>query len=92
MEIKGIKYVGPIFDNSGYAQACRGNIMALYNKGVPLTLSSISFEAVRPDLGEEGDILTGLVDRDIDYNIVFIHTTPEFTLEELLVLLVYSMI
>jgi len=78
MEIKGIKYIGPIFDNSGYAQACRGNIMALYNKGVPITLSSISFENVRPDLGEEGDVLNDLVNKEIDYNIVFIHTTPEF--------------
>lgn len=78
MKIKGIKYIGPIFDPSGYAQACRGNIMALHSQGVPLTLAPISFEPTRPDLGSEGKLLNGLVDKKIDYNIVFIHTTPEF--------------
>lgn len=78
MKIKGIKYIGPIFDNSGYAQACRGNIMALHKLGVPVTLAPISFEKIRPDLGSYGDILKKLVNNPIDYNIVFIHTTPEF--------------
>jgi len=78
MKITGIKYIGPIFDPSGYAQACRGNIMALHSQGVPLTLAPISFEPTRPDLGAEGKILNSLVDKKIDYNIVFIHTTPEF--------------
>ena len=77
-EIKGIKYIGPILDNSGYAQACRGNIMALHKLGIPLTLSPISFEKLRPDLGEHEDTLKSLINKKIDYNIVFIHTTPEF--------------
>ena len=78
MEIKGIKYIGPIFDGSGYAKACRGNILALHSQGVPVTLAPISFEQIRPDLSEEGDILKSLTNKDIDYNIVIIHTTPEF--------------
>jgi len=78
MEIKGIKYVGPILDGSGYAQACRGNIRALHALGVPITLSTISFESIRPDLGEEGEFLKSLIDKKIDYNVVIIHTTPEF--------------
>lgn len=78
MEIKGIKYIGPIFDGSGYAQATRGNIAALNKQGVPLTLSPISFEAVRPNLEGEGAFLKSLVNKKIEYNIVLIHTTPEF--------------
>lgn len=77
MEIKGIKYIGPIFDQSGYAQASRGNILALHSLGVPLTLSPISFEAAKPDLGEDGKVLHRLVEKGIDYNIVIIHATPE---------------
>lgn len=77
-DIKGIKYVAPIFDGSGYAKAARGNVLALHKLGVPLTISPISFEKLRPDLGEDGKVLEGLVNKDIDYNIVFIHTTPEF--------------
>lgn len=78
MEVKGIKYIGPIFDGSGYAKACRGNIMALHSLGIPVTLSPISFEKLRPSLGEEEEILKSLVKKDIDYNVVFIHSTPEF--------------
>lgn len=79
MQIKGIRYTAPIFDNSGYGKASRGNIMSLYNLGIPITLNPISFESAKPDLLEnESIILNSLVNKDIDYNINFIHTTPEF--------------
>jgi len=78
MEIKGIKYISPTFDNSGYAKASRGNILALHRLGIPLTLSPVSFEKMRPDLGIDGPILQGLVNKEIDYNIVITHLTPEF--------------
>jgi len=80
VEIKGIKYIAPFFDNSGYGKAARGNIFALHQQGIPLTLKPVSFETVRPDLGNDGEILNGLVNKDIDYNVVIIHTTPEFWL------------
>jgi glycosyltransferase involved in cell wall biosynthesis len=78
MEIKGIKYIAPFLDNSGYAQASRGNILALHKAGIPLTLKPMSFEHARPDLGENGRIINSLIDKKIDYNIVIIHSTPEF--------------
>jgi glycosyltransferase involved in cell wall biosynthesis len=78
MEIKGIKYTAPLLDNSGYAQASRGNILALHSLGIPLTLDPITFEETHPDLGENGKILKSLIKKDIDYNIHIIHTTPEF--------------
>lgn len=82
MKIKGIKYISPTFDASGYAQASRGNIMALHSLGVPLTLAPVSFEKAKPDLGEEGKLLKSLVNKEIEYNIVIIHTTPEFWSKE----------
>ncbi len=78
MKIQGIRYTGPIFDNSGYARASRGNILALHNAGVPVTLNPISFEQIKPDLGVDGEILKSLVQKDISYNVNIIHTTPEF--------------
>lgn len=78
MTIKGVKYIGPIFDNSGYAKACRGNILALHAMGVPITLDPISFEKSKPDLGEDGVLLTSLMDTKVNYDTVIIHTTPEF--------------
>ena len=44
MVIKGIKYTAPVLDNSGYAKAARGNILALHKAGVPVTVNPISFE------------------------------------------------
>jgi glycosyltransferase involved in cell wall biosynthesis len=78
MELRGIKYVAPIYDGSGYAQASRGNILALHELGVPLTLKPISFEPVRPKLGADNVVLKELENKEIDYNVVLVHTTPEF--------------
>lgn len=77
MEIKGIKYVGPVFDASGYAQAARGYILALHRLGIPITINSVSFEEGMSDFGEVGNILSKLVNRNIEYNIVIIHLTVE---------------
>jgi len=78
LEIKGIKYINPIFDGSGYSQAGRQYVLALHKLGIPITLAPISFEAARPNLGEDEKILRSLVNKNIDYNIVLCHTTPEF--------------
>ncbi|MFA5409685.1 MAG: glycosyltransferase [Bacilli bacterium] len=77
MEIKGIKYISPIFDLSGYGQASRGYVLALHRMGIPLTLSPVSFESVKTDFGKNGEILRSLVNKPIDYNVVIIHLTPE---------------
>ena len=66
MEITGIKYKGPIFDQSGYGQACRGNILSLHKLGIPITLELLSFEQSHPDLGRHKEVLGGFVNKDID--------------------------
>jgi len=78
MEIKGIRYIGPMFDMSGYAQAARGYALSLHRLGIPLTIKAVSFEgAEKNDFGESGRVLRSLVNKDIDYNIVIIHLTVE---------------
>lgn len=76
--VKGIKYISPCLNNSGYAKAARGYILALHKQGVPLTVSPVSFEEAHPDLGADTNVIMGLIDKDIDYDTVVIHTTPEF--------------
>ena len=78
MEIKGIKFISCVEDGSGYAAAARKNIIALYKLGIPLTIKTVSFEPARPDLGEDGKIIRSLIDKDIDYNIIFCQLTPEW--------------
>ena len=77
-EFKGLKWIGPVKDNSGYAKASRGYVLALHRLGVPITISPISFEEATPDLGEDGKIIDSLIDKDIDYNVNLMHCTPEF--------------
>jgi len=77
MEIQGIKYVGPLFDLSGYGQASRGYVLALHKLGIPITLKPVSFEQGKTDFGENGKILQSLVNKPIDYNVVVMHLTPE---------------
>lgn len=73
-----IKYISPCLDNSGYGKASRGYILALHKLGVPITISPISFEGAHPELGEDGKVIKSLINKDIDYNVVIIHSTPEF--------------
>ena len=77
MEIKGIKYVGPLFDMSGYGQAARGYALALLRLGIPVTIKAVSFEEGSSDFGESGRILKSLMDKPVDYNVVIIHLTVE---------------
>ncbi len=73
----GVKYVGPIFDGSGYAEAARNYVLSIYRKGYPITLSPITFENTRPDLGEDGRILHSLINNQINYDKVILHSTPD---------------
>lgn len=77
MNLKGVKYIGPVFDSSGYAQAARGYVLSLYRLGIPVTIKSVSFEDGMSDFGEDGKILASLVDKKIDYNVVIIHLTAD---------------
>ena len=74
----GVKYIGPVFDGSGYAEAARNYVLSLYKKGYPVTLTPISFEQTRPELGEDGKILYSLVNNNtVDYDKVIVHSTPD---------------
>ncbi len=73
----GIKYIGPVFDPSGYAEAARNYVLSLHQKGYPITLAPISFEKTRPNLGENGRILNSLVGNRIDYDKLIVHCTPD---------------
>ncbi len=73
----GVKYIGPVFDGSGYAEAARNYVLSIYRKGYPITLAPISFEKTRPDLGEDGKILQSLINNNIDYDKIIVHSTPD---------------
>lgn len=72
-----IKYWSPYRDGSGYGSCSRHYIKALVDCGADITLSPVSFERTRPDLGDMGKFLDGYVNKQIDYDINLIHLTPE---------------
>jgi glycosyltransferase involved in cell wall biosynthesis len=75
--MKGVKYIGPVFDQSGYAEAARNYVLALHRLGVPVTVDAIRHSAGQPDLGADGEVLASLVDRSIEYDRIVVHATPD---------------
>ncbi len=77
--MKGVKYIGPIWDFSGYGEASRNYILALHKAGVPLTVQPHCFDKNAPPVGsdEEREILASLVGKAIDYDVVIVHLTPD---------------
>jgi glycosyltransferase involved in cell wall biosynthesis len=73
----GVKYIGPVFDGSGYAEAARNYVLAIHKKGYPIQLAPITFEKTRPDLGKDGEILRELVNNKVDYDKIIVHSTPD---------------
>lgn len=77
--MKGVKYIGPIFDFSGYSEAARNYVLALHRAGVPITLQPHCFDRDPPSVGSASDreILNSLVNKDIDFSTVIVHLTPD---------------
>jgi glycosyltransferase involved in cell wall biosynthesis len=75
--MRGVKYIGPVFDQSGYAEAARNYVLALHALGVPITVETVRHSQGQPDLGPDGEVLASLVDRAIDYDRVVVHATPD---------------
>jgi glycosyltransferase involved in cell wall biosynthesis len=77
--VKGVKYIGPVFDHSGYGEASRNYVLALHRAGIPITLQPHCFERDPPPVGTAADreIMNSVVNKNIDYDIVIVHLTPD---------------
>lgn len=78
MEIKGIKYICPCLDGSGYSEASRNYVFALLSQGIPLTIDPVFWDVTPPNLDpHERNVLGALINKPIDYNIVIMHVVPQ---------------
>lgn len=77
--MEGVKYIAPYKDMSGYGEASRNYILSLYKAGVPITIESRRFETNPPLIGtpEERQILASLENKDIPFETVIVHMTPD---------------
>ena len=75
----GVKYIGPVGDFSGYGEASRNYILSLNAKGVPITVTPRNFDPSPPPIAdkEKKEELERLIDKNIPYDIVIIHLTPD---------------
>jgi glycosyltransferase involved in cell wall biosynthesis len=71
-----LKYCGPVFDYSGYGEACRHDVKALVNASVNVTIEAPSYTLETSDYGELGLLCKNLQGKDIGYRVKIIHTTP----------------
>jgi len=77
--MRGVKYIGPVGDFSGYGEASRNYIFALHAKGIPVTVSPRNFDPNPPPIADENKrlLLGSLIDKQISYDVVIIHLTPD---------------
>jgi glycosyltransferase involved in cell wall biosynthesis len=71
-----LRYVIPN-DPSGYGQANRTDIMALYTAGINVSVEMLKQMTESADYGIAGDVVKRLTNRDIPYTIKITHVTPD---------------
>ena len=73
----GVKYCGTFQDYSGYGDANRMDICALFMAGVNVTTESIRQVGEKSNYGIPENISVGLEDRSIPYKVKILHITPD---------------
>ncbi len=77
--IEGIRYISCFEDFSGYGSAARNYVFSLYKRGVPITIQSRNFDPFPPEVvdREQKELLDSLAKKNIPYNKVIVHLTPD---------------
>lgn len=74
--VNSVAYISACLDSSGYAEAARNHIAALHTNGVKVTVTPISFEQFRSELGELGALIHSLVGSKENAPVHIVHSTP----------------
>ncbi len=72
-----LKYCGPVFDPSGYAEFARGFVKELDRSGIPISLEVVSYDKGHPDLGVDRELFENLRHRETDYRAKIINANPD---------------
>lgn len=76
-EVLGVRWMAPISDGSGYAEASRNYIAALATAGVDVSATAINFENVNTDYGRAGRFAEAALERRVNYPIQVMFLPPE---------------
>ena len=75
----GVKYLGPLFDSSGYAEFSRNNVAALHlYSNVTVTTENVTFENQKTHFGKAGEIAKSLLVQPTSYQLKITNLTPNF--------------
>ena len=74
--IEGIKYIAPR-GNSGYSEAAKDYMIGLHQANIPISWQQMVFDETEHQIGARNQIVNSLLDKDIKFNKVILHTTPE---------------
>lgn len=74
---KGVCYSGTFQDHTGYGEANRQDIAALYISGIDLTTELVVQVSERSDLAWQSSLAHELKGRKNDYKVKIIHLTPD---------------
>ncbi|MEE2777333.1 MAG: hypothetical protein VYE73_11320 [Acidobacteriota bacterium] len=66
-----------MFGATGYARAARTAVLALHERGYPVSIVPLDEEAEGPELGRDVRILRELVERPLDCRVQILHITPD---------------
>jgi glycosyltransferase involved in cell wall biosynthesis len=72
-----IKWIGPMFDSSGYTDANRNYVCALHQQLVDLRVQPMNPLASRHEMNETTELILKLTKRIIPYDVVIHHYVPE---------------
>lgn len=74
----GIRWVAPVFDESGYGEACRNYIAALASTGFPITTRAISFGEPSADYGLPGQVSMRTLNLGHQSAVNLVYSPPNF--------------
>lgn len=74
----GIKWTGPLFDESGYGEACRNYLAALHTSGFPVSSRAVSFGEPNVDYGLPGEIALKTLNVGINCGVSLVYAPPPF--------------
>lgn len=72
-----VRWVAPLLDGSGYAEAGRNYVAALSTVGVNVMAKSVTFENSRSDYGRAGQLSQAAINNVLNYAVNVIFLTPD---------------
>lgn len=72
----GVRWVGPMFDESGYGEACRNYVAALQLSGMPMSARSVTFGEPQVDYGKPGRVVKRCLNLQVPCSIQVTYSPP----------------